>query len=151
MRLLKPNINGLNGYPLILVSHALLILTVDLGFGVCWLRSTRVLYSSAPKDQGIRHTQINYWHMFGRIHKFERHTHLHHFCKDKYVDIDTFVKGCMRMKGPATSIDMLSMGASACNKMVVVFFVVIDNHKSRWISQDYSIYHQPGCTYMDLK
>lgn len=29
---------------------------------------------------------------------------------DKYVDIDTFVKGCMRMKGPATSIDMLSMG-----------------------------------------
>jgi len=28
---------------------------------------------------------------------------------DKYVDIDTFVKGCMRMKGPATSIDMLSM------------------------------------------
>ncbi|CAE7473463.1 SCN8A [Symbiodinium natans] len=28
---------------------------------------------------------------------------------DKYIDIDTFVKGCMRMKGPATSIDMLSM------------------------------------------
>lgn len=26
------------------------------------------------------------------------------------MDIDTFVKGCMRMKGPATSIDMLSMG-----------------------------------------
>ena len=30
--------------------------------------------------------------------------------QDKYVEIDTFVKGCMRMKGPATSIDMLSMG-----------------------------------------
>ena len=28
---------------------------------------------------------------------------------DRYVDIDTFVTGCMRMKGPATSIDMLSM------------------------------------------
>eukprot|EP00439_Symbiodinium_sp_Y106_P025410 s497_g3.t1 len=28
---------------------------------------------------------------------------------DKYIDIETFVKGCMRMKGPATSIDMLSM------------------------------------------
>ena len=33
------------------------------------------------------------------------------FFQDKYVDIDTFVKGCMRMKGPATSIDMLSMGS----------------------------------------